>query len=177
MVQGSISTDEVNMSYTFYKVMHIAGLLMVFMALGGLLIEAMSGKDQGKGMRRWAMISHGIGLLLVFVAGFGLMARIGLMGSWPTWIYVKIGIWTVLGGITPLIMRKREWSKGLWVIILALGISGAYSATSKPDLGNKDDTAGDTLLEPTETSADKMDFPISDEVEEEAGNDGESDSN
>jgi len=133
------------MSYTFYKVIHFAGIFMVFMALSGLLIEAMSKEENGKNMRRWAMISHGLGLLLIFIAGFGLMARLGFISGWPSWVYVKIVVWTILGGISPLILRKRQWAKALWVLIIGLGVVAGYSATKKPSFSQNPPAAEEAV--------------------------------
>ncbi|MCX6129084.1 MAG: hypothetical protein NTX25_08495 [Proteobacteria bacterium] len=119
------------MSYEFYKVMHFLGLFMVFSALGGQFIQAITGGDAKtqKG-RRWIGIFHGLGLLIAFIAGFGLLAKLSL--GFPTWVLVKILIWLALGGIGAIAARKRNMAGILWVLTIALGMLAAVLAISKP---------------------------------------------
>lgn len=120
------------MSYGFYKVLHLLGVLGVFVSLGGLILHARSdGSKKFKG-RRLAMITHGLGLVLIFVAGFGLMARIGIVTDWPLWIYLKVTIWFLLGLGIAIIPRKPTWAPSLWFVILALGATAAWLANYKP---------------------------------------------
>ncbi len=119
------------MSYDFYKVMHFLGLFMFFTALGGQFVQAINGGDpkQQPG-RRWMGMFHGIGLLLVLVAGFGLSAKLGV--GFPGWVIAKIVIWVALGGIGALAARKRSIAGMLWVVTVALGMCAAYLARIKP---------------------------------------------
>lgn len=119
------------MSYDFYKVMHFLGLFMFFTALGGQFVQAINGGDpkQQPG-RRWIGLFHGIGLLLVLVAGFGLIAK--LQSGFPGWVIGKLVIWVVLGGIGAMAARKRSLAGTLWVVTIALGMFAAYLARSKP---------------------------------------------
>ena len=83
-------------------------------------------------MRKVLSMAHGIALLVVFVAGFGLMARLGIMSGWPTWIYVKIALWLVLGGAVVLVRRTPELGR-VWLILLPLvGAGAAWVAFTHP---------------------------------------------
>ena len=82
------------MSYEFYKVLHIFSVLLLFMALGTLAASATSGKGS---TRRFAAIGHGVALVLILIAGFGLLAKLRMFGSIPGWVIVKLGIWSMLG--------------------------------------------------------------------------------
>ena len=119
------------MSYDFYKVMHFLGLFMVFTALGGQFVNAINGGDarQQPG-RRWIGLFHGIGLLLVLVAGFGLVAKLGV--GFPGWVIGKLLVWVVLGGIGAMAARKKQLAGTLWVVTVALGMFAAYLARIKP---------------------------------------------
>ena len=65
------------LSVAAYKVVHIFGVLLLFVALGAALGDG--------SRRRLASMTHGIGLLIVLIAGFGALARLGIHspGSWP----------------------------------------------------------------------------------------------
>lgn len=119
-------------SYSFYKVLHIIGILGLFISLGALIMHSCHGGDKKFKGRKMVMITHGVSLLVVFVAGFGLMARLNMMGSWPLWIYLKIGIWLLLGGLVAVIGRKAQWAMPLWYFVLIIGGLAAWVANYKP---------------------------------------------
>jgi hypothetical protein len=66
------------------------------------------------------------------VAGFGLLARVGISWPWPGWVFVKLIIWLVLGGVTGLIYKLGPTGKGLWYVVILLGVIAAYMAIFKP---------------------------------------------
>jgi len=126
------------MSYEFYKVLHLLAILFVFTTLGGLVMVAWLSRggtptDELRGARRTLAIINGIAILVVFVAGFGLMARTGVaMGAWPTWIYGKIAVWVLVAASIALVRRKGGLGT-LWYILLpVLGAVGAWLAVTKP---------------------------------------------
>lgn len=119
------------MSYDFYKMMHFLGIFLVLSALGGQFVQALNGGDpkQSPG-RRWIGMFHGIGLLLVLVAGFGMLAKLQL--SIQGWTVAKLVIWIVLGGAGAIAARKRSVAGMLWVLTVVLGVAAAYLARFKP---------------------------------------------
>lgn len=123
------------MSYEFYKVLHLLGILLLFAALGGAAMSALRGgsEEQVRPYRKLMAATHGTAILVIFVAGFGLMARLGMMGGgWPLWIWVKLGVWAVLGIAIGLVRRKPELGR-LWFFVLpAIGAIAAYMAITKP---------------------------------------------
>ena len=121
------------MSYSFYKILHILGVLAVFMSLGAIALHAMNGGDKKFANRKWTMIFHGMGIVFILVSGFGLLARIGVtQGGLPGWIYAKLFIWLILSGIIAAIPRMQNSAKILWIIVLSLGTLGGYLANYKP---------------------------------------------
>ncbi|HZX60505.1 MAG TPA: hypothetical protein VFF51_02025, partial [Candidatus Methylomirabilis sp.] len=84
--------------YLVYKNIHLVGVFMILMALGGLLLHSITGGTQEHSWRRPVAITHGVGLLLVLLGGFGMLARIGIYWSWPGWVTGKIIIWLLFGG-------------------------------------------------------------------------------
>lgn len=119
------------MSYQFYKAMHLVGILMTFLSIGAYFI---GGHSVGKKFlgKRLAGTTHGLGLALALVGGFGLIARLGLTSPIPGWIYGKFLIWVFLGGIITLAVRKPRWFNSLWALAIVAGIVAAYLALYKP---------------------------------------------
>ncbi len=65
----------------------------------------------------------------------GLLARLGMSGSWPLWVWVKIGIWLVLGAATALIRRLPAHFAWLIFLLPLIGTIAAYMAFYKPGAG------------------------------------------
>lgn len=123
------------MSLEVYKVLHVAGILLLVMALGGLTVHsANGGTRESNQVRRLVVMSHGIALAVIFVAGFGLMMRVGIAhtGPWPGWLLLKMVIWLVLGGAVAMVQRMPQLAKLLFFLIPALGVLAAYAGIMKP---------------------------------------------
>jgi hypothetical protein len=113
------------MSYEFYKVLHLLGMSLVLMSLGAVLLHVINGgSKQSNTWRKGTMITHGVGLLLLLVAGFGMLAKLGIMGV-PAWVAVKLIIWLVLGGLVAVIYKKPALAKKLWIGVPALALIAA----------------------------------------------------
>lgn len=120
------------MTYEFYKVIHMLGLMSLFFGFGGVLIVAYAGVPlQGKA-KSMAYMTHGIGLLLLILGGFGMAAKLGLMAHLPGWVHLKIGIWVILGGSIALAKRKGSLGWPIALLLLALGVVAAWAAIYKP---------------------------------------------
>jgi hypothetical protein len=119
-------------SYQVYKLIHLLGVLMLFLSFGGLIRHAINGGDHNHPWRKLLMITHGIGILLALVGGFGLLARIGILWPWPGWAVTKMAIWVVLAALPAVVIRNSSWAAAFWWITLALGGFAAYLAGSKP---------------------------------------------
>lgn len=111
------------MSYETYKLIHLAGVLMTFAGLG-VAIGAVT-------KHKLAGILHGVGMLLVLVAGFGMKAKLHLEG-WPSWLLVKIAIWLAIGAVPLAVKRARSSANLILLATLALGLVAAWMAVLKP---------------------------------------------
>jgi hypothetical protein len=121
------------LSYEIYKLLHLFGIIMLFVSIGGVMLYALNGGTKADNTwRKTAAITHGIGLVFILVAGFGLLARVGISWPWPGWVFVKLIIWLVLGGVTGLIYKLGPTGKGLWYVVILLGVIAAYMAIFKP---------------------------------------------
>lgn len=117
------------MSYEFYNVAHVIGVLFLFSALGALAATAGSTSAP---LRRVASIAHGVALVLIFVAGFGLLARLGHFGAIPTWAYLKMALWAVLGLAVVPLKKRPEWASALWVLMPVIGGLAVWLAVTQP---------------------------------------------
>jgi hypothetical protein len=117
------------LSYEIYKMLHYLGFVLLFFGLGGVFVPTLAGlKLQGK-PRMLAFISHGVGMLLLLVAGFGMLARLSVQGI-PPWIHVKLTIWLILGAAIGLSKRMPSWL--LLIALLAVAMVAPYMAIYKP---------------------------------------------
>ena len=99
------------MSILFYKFLHLTGVIFLFIGLGAALMPADTPK------RNVGLRFHGVGLQLVLVAGFGLVAKWKF--GFPWWVIVKLIL--LLGfGAMPLIGKR-----GLMPVPVAWGIAVA----------------------------------------------------
>lgn len=121
-------------SHAVYWYTHIFGIGLLVLAIGGVSLHAMSGgTKETSGGRRLAAVSHGIGLLLVLVAGFGMLARLGLMqGGLPGWIWAKLTVWALIGGLFMVPYRKPGLAGPVWVVTALLVLCAAWLAHARP---------------------------------------------
>jgi FtsH-binding integral membrane protein len=115
-----------------YKNIHLLGVFMILVALGGLILQQINTRNREQVWRRPVAITHGIGMVLVLVAGFGMLARGGIHWPWPGWVIGKIIIWLVFGVLIAVIGRSPGLAKPLWWIAIALAGVAAYLALNKP---------------------------------------------
>jgi hypothetical protein len=120
-------------SLAAYKVLHVLGILFVFMALGGLLVAARSTGDSAADRKRAGML-HGIGLVIILISGFGALARYGISNPaiWPLWVWLKVVLWLVFGASLTLIKKAPGLRTLLWILLPLLGAFAAYLALYKP---------------------------------------------
>jgi hypothetical protein len=120
-------------SYGIYRLVHILGILILFLALGGLSIHAAHGAgDEARRKRRLVMMTHGVGLFVILLGGFGMLARLGINAGFPGWIWTKLAIWVLLGALVALPLRFPVLARPLWLIVPLLGTTAAYMAFYKP---------------------------------------------
>ncbi len=121
------------MSYEFYKVLHILGIALVFIAFGGLAGHGLNGGTRETNKARGMMVAtHGVGLLLILVAGFGMLAKVaGQSGGsmLPGWIHPKLLIWLLLGAAIMPLQRRPGLARALWWLLPLLAAASAYFAS------------------------------------------------
>ena len=116
------------LDYNVYKVIHIIGLALLFIGVGVVMLGA---REDGRAPRGAAAL-HGVGLVVMVVGGFGMMARLKIEFPWPIWLFGKIGVWIVIG-VLPM-LAKRGVVRGMAGVLLAAALAGvsAWLAIYKP---------------------------------------------
>lgn len=88
-------------------------------------------RQTGTGERpRMLAILHGIGLFLLLLAGFGMLARLGIMWPWPGWVVFKVVLFAVLGAF-PALSKRFDAGIGWWIAILLI-LLAAWTGITKP---------------------------------------------
>ena len=105
------------MDPAIYKLIHYLGIFFLLSGLGGLIFAE---KDKIK----LAGISHGIGLLLVLLGGFGMQAKMHI--GFPSWFIVKIAIWLILGASLVIAKRQLLPPVATWLLVIALAGIAAW---------------------------------------------------
>ena len=117
------------LSHATYKVIHLLGIFLLFSGMGGLWAVAASASESFlASIRRLAIAAHGAAMLLILVAGFGMMARLQISHSWPLWIWIKMVIWVLLAGYPVLLKRQQKPLAILFFLAPVLGTIAAYAA-------------------------------------------------
>ena len=122
------------MSLEFYRILHLGGIFFVFASLGGVILAQRAGATS-PAARKLAAITHGIALVVVIFAGFGLLKYVGLAhnpATWPLWVWGKFAIWLLLGAMLVLIRKMPQMSTLFWVGLPLLGMVSAWLAFYKP---------------------------------------------
>jgi hypothetical protein len=122
------------MSIQLYSLIHLFGVIVLFMALGGTIIHVINGGTKESNVwKKPLAIMHGVALLIIFVGGFGLMARMGISHTAPPlWIWAKFVIWLLLGAALTLPYKVKGLAKPLALILPLLGALATWLGVFKP---------------------------------------------
>ena len=122
------------MSYATYKLIHLLGIFALMVALAGMAAHSAAGHTKAENRNYRALLAlHGLGALVALTGGFGLLARIGVgAGSpLPGWVWAKLALWVLLGGMVALPYRNRSLARALLFLLPVLGFVGALLAGYK----------------------------------------------
>jgi hypothetical protein len=121
-------------SFLTYRFIHFIGIVVLFLALGGTILQVVNGGTRET--NRWRKpiaIVHGLALFVILLGGFGMMARMGVAhGGFPGWIWGKLAIWLFLGLAIVLPYRVAASAKPLAFVVPTLGALAAWFAIFKP---------------------------------------------
>ena len=124
------------MAFEVYKIVHLSAIIVLLLSWGALLRPSLSSPDlKAENPRLYSnlMKLHGSGLLLTLIAGFGMVAKLGLNSGLPGWVLGKLAI-TISLGVLPILVRRRPSLRSLWtaaVVFLAIisGVLAIYKPT------------------------------------------------
>lgn len=121
------------MSYSFYQILHIFGIAMLLIAIGGVFVHAANSPEKNaNAVRRILLTMHGIGSFLILLAGFGLLAKLGEVSGFPAWLWPKLAIWLILSLAIVLPYRSVTVARLLILVTPILVLLAAYFAVFKP---------------------------------------------
>lgn len=105
-------------SYEVYKILHILSIVVFFSASTAAFFTDLP---------RYMKIISGVATLFIFVAGMGLLARIGLDhgAGFPFWVWAKMAIWLVLAILLPVGAKRAPQSARLPILGVAFALLAA----------------------------------------------------
>ncbi|GAB1489548.1 hypothetical protein MASR2M8_20010 [Opitutaceae bacterium] len=107
---------------TVYQIVHLASLI----ALTGGTFYAFAGSPES---RKKVMMITGIASLLMFISGFGMLARLHANQFQP-WVIVKLVCWLALSGLAGIGYRKRDNAPIFISIIAVVVLTALYMVYS-----------------------------------------------
>ncbi len=112
------------MDYTMYKIIHLTGIAALVLGIGGMMA--------GGTNRKMFFIFQAIGLLVMLVSGFGLLAKLHL--AFPHFAIAKVVLWVVIG-MTPFLFRRLRVPivAGILIVVMLIGVM-AWLGVVKPAL-------------------------------------------
>jgi len=116
-------------SYYSYKFLHVAALAVILLSLGTALFAS---RDRSEREKKWVGMLNGIGLFVLLVAGFGLLARLAISWPWSGWVFIKLLAWMGLGSMHFLSRRFPESGAVLWCASLLFTLAAVAMAIFKP---------------------------------------------
>ena len=119
-------------SYQAYKFFHLFGGFLMVVSLGAICALTIAAGGEAANAtwtraRKLAGALHGVALLIILVAGFGVLARLDL-GGIPVWVWVKLGIWLVLGAAPALVRRQPATATPVLIAVPCLAALAAAMA-------------------------------------------------
>lgn len=116
--------------YQVYWLLHVFGIVLAFLSLGGLAVHVINGGGRDHALRAPLAAFHGAGLVLALVGGFGMQAR-GELG-WPVWMLAKIALWVVLGAVYAVLLRKPQTARLIWWSLPVIALVALALVAWKP---------------------------------------------
>ena len=112
------------MDATIYKIIHLTGIAAIALGVGGMMA--------GGGNRKPFAICQGVGLLVMLVSGFGLLAKLHL--GYPHFAIAKTALWVVIA-VLPMLARrlKLPLAAAMLISLTMVGIM-AWLGVIKPAL-------------------------------------------
>lgn len=105
-------------SYQSYKILHLLALLLLAASMGVVVGEG-----------RWIpskkfKFAIALASILIFVAGMGLLARIGFRHgeSFPLWLWIKMAAWALFNVLLVMLFKWQHKSSKLILALLCFAV-------------------------------------------------------
>ena len=111
------------MDPNLYRVIHVLAVIL----LAGLAFAAFANPE--KTLKREVLIASGVCSLLALIAGFGLVAKLGIPFPFPAWILVKLVCWlglSAMAGIAYRLPNRIPWLAGASIALILLALCMVY---------------------------------------------------
>lgn len=120
-----------------YEIVHILGIALTMLAFGGVVMHARAGGTwKGAHGERALRVAHHLGLFLILLGGFGMLARIGVakggIASFPGWLWAKLALLVLLGGTVRLPYRRPALAWAAFTATALVAAMAAWLALYKP---------------------------------------------
>ncbi|MFN0099156.1 MAG: hypothetical protein ACKVS7_10810 [Gemmatimonadaceae bacterium] len=124
-------------SRDLYEIVHILGIALTMLAFGGIVMHASEGGTwKGPRSRTMLKVAHHVGVFLILLGGFGMLARIGIakggIATFPGWLWAKIALWVVLAGVVSLPYKQPRFALPAFFAVPTLSGLAVYFALYKP---------------------------------------------
>ena len=98
------------------------------MLLIGVTFQAFAAPEAGR--RKKIVMTSGILSLVMLVAGFGLLTKLGY--GFPMWIIIKVVCWLGLSAMAGIAFRRPEKVKVLTLVTTVLLLTALFMVYQKP---------------------------------------------
>jgi hypothetical protein len=113
-------------SYELFVTLHIVGVVLLFLAIGALAFHGIAGGTRETNPARGLVAAtHGVGTLLIVVAGFGMLG-VKYGGAMPGWVHPKLLAWILLAAAPAVVGRKPSLGRVVWFVAPLLALMAAY---------------------------------------------------
>jgi len=113
------------MSPTFYSIIHVSCVVFLI----AITFQAFAAPDPKR--RKRTMMLGGILSLLIVVAGFGLVSKLGLKMA-SGWIAIKLVAWLGLSALSGMAFRNPKTARALTVPAAVLVVAAIWAVYTKP---------------------------------------------
>lgn len=119
------------MTYFLVKAAHVLGAFWLFAALGSIALRQLATTPPAKDRaHKLSGLTHGLSLVLILVTGFWIL---GIMKyDFNLWVWLKLGIWLLLGASIALVRRTPKLAALWWWLLPILGAAAAWLCFAKP---------------------------------------------
>lgn len=122
------------MSAIFYKFLHISAVMALFLSIGATMAHiAGGGNKESFTSRKFVGMIHGLALLAILVAGFGMMAKYKYTLSQP-WLMAKFVAWFLFGMVNMFFYKFPQKAKYVGFAYIVLGTLISYLVFYKPGM-------------------------------------------